>query len=117
MPGLAEHFASAAQNLSAPSPIVGTVCVSGGITQHSGPRLDYLVCWQWRPDPSRRQRTHNKLRERSPPRKGWTKDQSSLMVGANSPEPAGAYLQSLTVSGFRGIGEPASLRLQPGSGG
>ena len=33
-----------------------------------------------------------------------------------APEPAGAYLQSLTVSGFRGIGEPATLRLQPGPG-
>jgi recombinational DNA repair ATPase RecF len=32
------------------------------------------------------------------------------------PEPAGAYLQSLTVSGFRGIGKPATLRLQPGPG-
>jgi energy-coupling factor transporter ATP-binding protein EcfA2 len=31
-------------------------------------------------------------------------------------EPAGAYLQSLTVSGFRGIGEPATLLLQPGPG-
>jgi ABC-type Mn2+/Zn2+ transport system ATPase subunit len=35
---------------------------------------------------------------------------------AAAPEPAGAYLQSLTVSGFRGIGEPATLRLQPGPG-
>jgi ABC-type hemin transport system ATPase subunit len=32
------------------------------------------------------------------------------------PEPAGAYLQSLTVGGFRGIGESATLRLQPGPG-
>ena len=37
-------------------------------------------------------------------------------AGAAAPEPAGAYLQSLTVSGFRGIGEPATLRLQPGPG-
>jgi hypothetical protein len=29
------------------------------------------------------------------------------------PEPAGAYLRSLTVSGFRGIGKPATLSLQP----
>ena len=35
---------------------------------------------------------------------------------AAAPEPAGACLQSLTVSGFRGIGEPAMLRLQPGPG-
>jgi ABC-type hemin transport system ATPase subunit len=32
------------------------------------------------------------------------------------PEPAGAYLRSLTVSGFRGIGKPATLSLQPGPG-
>jgi recombinational DNA repair ATPase RecF len=32
------------------------------------------------------------------------------------PQPAGAYLRSLTVGGFRGIGEPATLRLQPGPG-
>src|ERR1700690_844898 len=37
-------------------------------------------------------------------------------AGVAAPEPAGAYLQSLTVSGFRGIGEPATLRLQPGPG-
>jgi hypothetical protein len=33
---------------------------------------------------------------------------------AEKPEPAGAYLKSLTVSGFRGIGPPATLTLQPG---
>ena len=32
------------------------------------------------------------------------------------PEPAGAYLRLLTVSGFRGIGKPAPLSLQPGPG-
>jgi len=37
-------------------------------------------------------------------------------AGVATPEPAGAYLQSLTVSGFRGIGEPATLRLQHGPG-
>ncbi len=31
-------------------------------------------------------------------------------------EPAGALLRSLTVSGFRGIGKPATLSLQPGPG-
>jgi hypothetical protein len=41
---------------------------------------------------------------------------SADMAGVAAPEPAGAYLQSLTVSGFRGIGEPASLRPQPGPG-
>jgi ABC-type hemin transport system ATPase subunit len=32
------------------------------------------------------------------------------------PEPAGAFLRSLTVRGFRGIGESATLTLQPGPG-
>jgi recombinational DNA repair ATPase RecF len=32
------------------------------------------------------------------------------------PEPAGAYLKSLTVGGFRGIGQAATLNLQPGPG-
>ena len=31
-------------------------------------------------------------------------------------QPAGAYLRSLTVGGFRGIGQPATLQLQPGPG-
>ena len=31
-------------------------------------------------------------------------------------DPPGAYLQSVTVSGFRGIGAPATLTLQPGPG-
>jgi AAA domain len=35
---------------------------------------------------------------------------------AAPPEPAGAYLRSLTVSGFRGIGKPATVSLQPGPG-
>jgi ABC-type hemin transport system ATPase subunit len=37
-------------------------------------------------------------------------------AAAALPEPAGAYLRSLTVSGFRGIGKPATLSLQPGPG-
>ena len=41
---------------------------------------------------------------------------SADAAGVSPPAPAGAYLQSLTVSGFRGIGEPATLRLQPGPG-
>jgi recombinational DNA repair ATPase RecF len=32
------------------------------------------------------------------------------------PEPCGAYLRSLTVTGFRGIGQPATLNLQPSPG-
>jgi hypothetical protein len=32
------------------------------------------------------------------------------------PTPAGAYLRSLTVSGFRGIGKPATLTLAPSPG-
>src|ERR1700734_1901269 len=37
-------------------------------------------------------------------------------AGVVPPKPAGAYLRSLTVSGFRGIGKPATLTLQPGPG-
>jgi hypothetical protein len=37
-------------------------------------------------------------------------------VAKPRPEPAGAYLRSLTVGGFRGIGPPATLSLQPGPG-
>ena len=33
-----------------------------------------------------------------------------------APAPAGAYLQSLTVSGFRGIGPPATLTVTPRPG-
>ncbi len=32
------------------------------------------------------------------------------------PQPSGAYLRSLTVGGFRGIGQPATLNLPPGPG-
>jgi recombinational DNA repair ATPase RecF len=35
---------------------------------------------------------------------------------ADKHEPARAYLRSLTVGGFRGIGQPATLSLQPGPG-
>ncbi len=41
---------------------------------------------------------------------------SGVQAGTPLPEPAGAYLQSLTVTGFRGIGEPATLSLTPGPG-
>jgi energy-coupling factor transporter ATP-binding protein EcfA2 len=41
---------------------------------------------------------------------------SADVAGVAPSAPAGAYLQSLTVSGFREIGEPAALRLQPGPG-
>jgi recombinational DNA repair ATPase RecF len=37
-------------------------------------------------------------------------------AGTAAPRPAGAYLRSLTVSGFRGIGKPATLSLTPGPG-
>lgn len=37
-------------------------------------------------------------------------------AAAAPPQPAGAYLRSLTVSGFRGIGPPATLELDPGPG-
>lgn len=41
---------------------------------------------------------------------------SAGRAGAAPLEPAGAYLRSLIVSGFRGIGQPATLSLQPGPG-
>jgi ABC-type transport system involved in cytochrome bd biosynthesis fused ATPase/permease subunit len=41
---------------------------------------------------------------------------ASVQAGTPRPEPSGAYLQSLTVTGFRGIGEPATLSLTPGPG-
>src|SRR5262245_15643832 len=41
---------------------------------------------------------------------------SARAVAPSSPRGAGAYVQSLTVSGFRGIGEPATLSLTPGPG-
>src|SRR6202044_4207573 len=37
-------------------------------------------------------------------------------AGVAPPKPVGASLRSLTVSGFRGIGKPATLTLQPGPG-
>jgi len=41
---------------------------------------------------------------------------SADQARATLPKPAGAYLRSLIVCGFRGIGEPATLQLQPGPG-
>jgi energy-coupling factor transporter ATP-binding protein EcfA2 len=41
---------------------------------------------------------------------------SGVRAGTPLSEPAGAYLQSITVTGFRGIGEPATLSLTPGPG-
>jgi hypothetical protein len=41
---------------------------------------------------------------------------SSGQAVTTPPHPAGAYLRSLTVSGFRGVGQPATLRLRPGPG-
>ena len=38
------------------------------------------------------------------------------LAGTATPRPAGAYLRSLTVGGFRGIGRPAMLSLAPGPG-
>ena len=37
-------------------------------------------------------------------------------VVSSGPDPVGAYLRSLTVSGFRGIGPAATLDVQPGPG-
>src|SRR5260370_32941027 len=41
---------------------------------------------------------------------------AGVKVGKPQPQPTGAYLQSLTVTGFRGIGKPATLNLTPGPG-
>ncbi len=38
------------------------------------------------------------------------------LASVASPRPAAAFLRSLTVSGFRGIGKPATLSLAPGPG-
>ena len=40
---------------------------------------------------------------------GQTQPRSNATDITTAPTPAGAYLQSLTVSGFRGIGPPATL--------
>src|SRR5260370_40322586 len=47
---------------------------------------------------------------------GQTQPRSKAPDITTAPTPAGAYLQSLTVSGFRGIGPPATLTvtLRPG---
>jgi len=37
-------------------------------------------------------------------------------TGAAPAEPAGAYLRSVTVAGFRGVGPPATLTVEPGPG-
>lgn len=41
---------------------------------------------------------------------------SSRRAGAEGPSPVKTYLKSISVSGFRGIGDEAALRLQPGPG-
>ena len=41
---------------------------------------------------------------------------AGALAGAVLPRPAGAYVRSLTVSGFRGIGQAATLSLAPGPG-
>jgi recombinational DNA repair ATPase RecF len=47
---------------------------------------------------------------------GQTLPRSKATDIATAPTPAGAYLQSLTVSGFRGIGPPATLTVTPRPG-
>jgi AAA domain len=37
-------------------------------------------------------------------------------AGAEPSDPAGAYLRSVTVAGFRGVGPPATLTVEPGPG-
>jgi energy-coupling factor transporter ATP-binding protein EcfA2 len=47
---------------------------------------------------------------------GEPRPESGAPVDMTSPQAAGAYLQSLTVSGFRGIGAPATLEVAPRPG-
>ncbi len=47
---------------------------------------------------------------------GQTQPRSKTTDITAAPTPAGAYLQSLTVSGFRGIGPPATLTVTPRPG-
>src|SRR5260370_6518500 len=47
---------------------------------------------------------------------GQTQPRSKATDITAAPTPAGAYLQSLTVSGFRGIGPPATLTVTPRPG-
>jgi recombinational DNA repair ATPase RecF len=47
---------------------------------------------------------------------GQTQPRSKATDITAAPAPAGAYLQSLTVSGFRGIGPPATLTVTPRPG-
>src|SRR5580658_4090165 len=47
---------------------------------------------------------------------GQAQPRSKTPVITPAPAPAGAYLQSLTVSGFRGIGPPATLTVTPRPG-
>src|SRR6266436_5237502 len=47
---------------------------------------------------------------------GQTQPGSKAPDITTAPVPAGAYLQSLTVSGFRGIGPPATLTVTPRPG-
>lgn len=47
---------------------------------------------------------------------GQTQPRSATPAVTTSATPAGAYLQSLTVSGFRGIGPPATLEVSPRPG-
>jgi recombinational DNA repair ATPase RecF len=47
---------------------------------------------------------------------GQAQPRSAVPAAATPAPPAGAYLQSLTVSGFRGIGPPATLAVSPRPG-
>jgi hypothetical protein len=47
---------------------------------------------------------------------GQAQHRSEAPAATTPPTPAGAYLQSLTVSGFRGIGTPATLAVSPRPG-
>jgi recombinational DNA repair ATPase RecF len=47
---------------------------------------------------------------------GEARERSEPEGTGGDPEPAGAYLQSITVSGFRGVGPASTLDLEPGPG-
>lgn len=47
---------------------------------------------------------------------GAGRQEDKQQAGSADAEPAGAYLRSITISGFRGIGPAATLELEPGPG-
>jgi energy-coupling factor transporter ATP-binding protein EcfA2 len=46
----------------------------------------------------------------------WRRPERSAVAGEPDPEPVGAYLSSISVAGFRGIGPEQELQFRPGEG-